>query len=281
MPGYICATCGTGYPPIERHPDEPLPVCPICADARQYVPASGQLWTTMDAVARRHMNAWRLVEDGLMGFASEPKFAIGHRALLLHTPQGNILWDPVPLIDEATRDIVAAFGGLAAIAISHPHYYSTMVNWSDAFGGVPVYLHHDDAQWIMRPDETIRLWSGETHVLAEGVTLIRCGGHFDGSAVLHWAQGAQGRGALFGGDTIMVTPDRAHVSFMRSYPNLIPLPATIVQQIGTALEPFEFEIIHGPFFGRDIVRDGKQALRASVQRYVKALAGDFGSAEHE
>lgn len=279
MPGYICATCGTGFPPIERHPDEPLSACPICTDSRQYVPAAGQLWTTMDALARRHMNAWRLVEDGLMGFASEPKFAIGHRALLLNTPQGNILWDPVPLIDEATRDIVAAFGGLAAIAISHPHYYSTMVDWSDAFGGAPIYLHQDDAQWIMRPDETIRLWSGETLALADGVTLIRCGGHFEGSAVLHWAQGAGGAGSLLAGDTIMVTPDRTHVSFMRSYPNLIPLPAAKVEQIGTALEPFEFKIIHGAFFGRDIVSDGKKALRASVQRYVKALNGGPDSAQ--
>ena len=26
-------------------------------------------------------------------------------------------------------------GGIAAIAISHPHYYTSMVEWSRAFGG--------------------------------------------------------------------------------------------------------------------------------------------------
>lgn len=273
MPGFICATCGTGYPPIPSHPEEPLDACPVCTDERQYVPASGQQWTTLEVLARRHMNAWRLVDAGLLGLVSEPKFAIGHRALLLNTPQGNILWDPIPLIDEATRDIVMAFGGLSAIAISHPHYYSTMIDWSDAFGGVPVYLHEDDAQWIMRPDEAIRLWSGEQHQLANGVTLIRCGGHFEGGAVLHWAGGAGGKGALLAGDIVMVVPDRKHVSFMRSYPNLVPLPAQSVQRIGKALEPFAFEAIYGPFFGRDISSGGTDAVRISVERYVKAVGG--------
>ncbi|MBM3609301.1 MAG: MBL fold metallo-hydrolase [Alphaproteobacteria bacterium] len=264
--------CGTGFSPVEAHPDEPLQACPVCSDERQYIPASGQKWTSLEALARRHMNAWRLVDAGLLSLVSEPKFAIGHRALLLNTPQGNILWDPIPLIDEATRDIVMAFGGLSAIAISHPHYYSTMVDWSDAFGGVPIYLHEDDAQWIMRPDEVIRLWSGETHALADGVTLIRCGGHFEGGAVLHWAQGAGGKGALLAGDIVMVVSDRKHVSFMRSYPNLIPLPASRIERIGAALEPYEFDAIYGPFFGRDIRSGGKDIVRRSVARYLRAIS---------
>ena len=52
-------------------------------------------------------------------------------------------------------------GGIKAIAISHPHYYSSMVEWSRAFGGVPIYLHAADRQWVMRPDHAIVFWEGE------------------------------------------------------------------------------------------------------------------------
>ena len=129
-------------------------------------------------------------------------------------------------------------GGVAAIAISHPHYYSTMVEWSRAFGGVPIHLHAADRQWIMRPDPSISLWDGDTLPLASGVTLMRCGGHFAGGTVLHWAAGGEGRGALLSGDIVQLIPDRTHVSFMRSYPNIIPLSAPAVARIGAMLEPF-------------------------------------------
>ncbi|MGE3246273.1 MAG: MBL fold metallo-hydrolase [Beijerinckiaceae bacterium] len=271
---FICATCGTGYPPSE----EPPPFCPICREPRQYVPGSGQAWTTMLNLSRQHMNGFRLVEDGLMGVVSHPKIGIGQRALILRTPAGNILWDCITLLDEATHDIIRSIGGLAAIAISHPHYYATMADWSRAFGDCPVFLHADDKQWIMHPCPGVRLWSGETMEIAPGATLVRCGGHFAGGTVLHWAGGGGGRGALLAGDIVMVVPDRTHVSFMRSYPNLWPLSAPAVERIGAALEPFDFEVIYGPFFGRDVLEDGKEVVRRSVARYAAAVRGD-GSAE--
>jgi glyoxylase-like metal-dependent hydrolase (beta-lactamase superfamily II) len=103
-------------------------------------------------------------------------------------------------------EIVKGLGGLSAIAISHPHYYGTMVEWGRAFGGVPVHLHAADRQWIMRPDPVITLWEGDTLPLASGVTLVRCGGHFAGGTVLHWAAGGEGRGALLSGDVVQVIP---------------------------------------------------------------------------
>ena len=271
---YICATCGTGYPPSE----DPPPYCPICREPRQYVPASGQSWTHMQALSRQHMNGFRLIEDGLLGIVSHPKVGIGQRAMILHTPAGNILWDCITLLDEATVDIIRAMGGLAAIAISHPHYYATMSEWSSAFGDCPIFLHGDDKQWIANPVPAIRLWSGQTMELAPGVTLVRCGGHFAGGTVLHWAGGGAGQGALLSGDIVMVIPDRTHVSFMRSYPNLLPLSGPAVEHIGAALEPYPFEVIYGPFFGRDVLTGGKDAVRRSVKRYVEAVSGD-GSAE--
>src|SRR6185369_4480154 len=124
-----------------------------------------------------------------------------------------------------------------------------------------------DQQWVMRPDKAIVLWEGETRTLAEGLTLIRCGGHFDGGTVLHWAGGAEGRGALLSGDIIQVVPDRKHVSFMYSYPNYIPLPAQAVERIVQAVEPFSFERIYGAFWDMVIDKEGKAVVQESAERY--------------
>jgi hypothetical protein len=162
-------------------------------------------------------------EPGLIGVGIDPQFAIGQRALFLRTPKANVLWDCLSLLDEAVIEAIKALGGISAIAISHPHYYSSMVEGSRAFGGVPIYLHAADRQWVMRPDKAIVFWEGETNPLAEGLTLIRCGGHFEGGTVLHWAGGAGGRGALLTGDIIQVVPDR-YVSFHVLVPELHPAP---------------------------------------------------------
>ena len=220
---------------------------------------------------------------GLIGLGIDPHFAIGQRALFLRTPKANVLWDCLPLLDEAVVEAIKAMGGISAIAISHPHYYSSMVEWSRAFGGVPIYLHAADRQWVMRPDKAIVFWEGETRTLAEGLTLIRCGGHFDGGAVLHWAGGAGGKGALLTGDIIQVVADRKHVSFMYSYPNYIPLPASAIERIVKAVEPFQFDRVYGAFWDMVIEKDGKAVVKRSAERYMRAMGGEgmracFGSA---
>jgi hypothetical protein len=274
MPAFICETCGSQFTPS----DAPPPGCPICQDERQFVPPGGQRWTTLESLARRHFNCYQQHEPGLIGIGTVPKFSIGQRALLVRTPAGNILWDCIPFIDAATIAIVQALGGLAGIAISHPHYYATMVEWSRALGGVPIHLHAADRQWIMRPDPAIKLWDGDTLRLADGMTLIRCGGHFAGGTVLYWAAGGEGRGALCTGDIVQLVPDRNYVSFMRSYPNIIPLSAPAVARIGAMLEPFAFDVVYGAFFDRVIPRGGKAAIERSVARYIAIIEGD-GTAE--
>ncbi len=264
---FICTTCGTQFPPSDRPPD----ACAICREERQYVNPLGQSWTTLGKMARTHHNAFGQEEPGLLGIGTEPPFAIGQRALLLRLADGNVLWDCISFIDPATIEIVRALGGVAAIAISHPHYYTAMVEWSRAFGNVPVFLHEADRQWVMRPDPAIRFWSGETHTLGPGATLIRCGGHFAGGTVLHWAQGAGGRGALLSGDIVQVGPDKK-VSFMRSYPDLIPLDATSVQHIADVLAPWPFDPIYGAWWERVIRTGGKQAMEMSVRRYIDAVS---------
>jgi glyoxylase-like metal-dependent hydrolase (beta-lactamase superfamily II) len=267
MPSYICTTCGTQYAASEAPPG----ACCICAEPRQYVKATGQQWTTMDRLRLTQRNAIRFEEPGLIGIGVEPHFGIGQRALFVQTPGGNVLWDCVALLDRAVVECFQALGGIAAIAISHPHYYSSMVDWSRAFGGAPIYLHAADRQWVMRPDDAIVFWEGETRKLGDGLTLIRCGGHFDGGTVLHWATGADGRGALLTGDIIQVVSDRKHVSFMYSYPNYIPLSAAAVERIGRAVEAVPYDRIYGAFWDMVIERDGQAVVKESVDRYVHAL----------
>ena len=239
----------------------------MCEDPRQYVPVSGQQWTTLAELAAGHSNAIR-PEGELTGIGTKPKFAIGQRALLVPVGSENVLWDCVTLLDDATVDAVEARGGLRAIAISHPHYYSTMVEWAHRFS-CPVYLHADDREWVMRDDPALSFWSGETCDLGDGLTLIRCGGHFAGGTVLHRG------GDLLAGDIVQVIPDRAWVSFMYSFPNHIPLPETSIRALEAALEPFAFDRIYGAWWGTVIGPDGKGIVRRSAQRYISALNGNM------
>jgi hypothetical protein len=271
MDAFICTACGTQYPPSSVPPGQ----CTICEEERQYVPPWGQTWTTPAALAGGHFNAYRQHEPGLIGIGTQPSFAIGQRALIVCTANGNVLWDTIAMLDAATIALINGLGGLAAIGISHPHFYPTMVEWSRAFGGVPIHLHAADQRWIMRPDPCIKLWEGETLRVLPDVTLVRCGGHFPGGSVLHWGNGAGGRGVLCSSDIATVTTDRKFLSFMRSYPNLIPLSARQVTAIGSALEPLEFDVIYGHYFDRVIARDAKRILDISIKRYAAALGGAY------
>ena len=269
MPAYICTACGMQYAPSGAPPAQ----CRVCQDERQFTPPGGQSWTTLDQLAVRHLNAFRQHEPGLIGIGTQPSFAIGQRAILIRTPHGNVLWDCIAMLDAATVSQIGALGGLAAIAISHPHFYTTMAEWSRAFGDVPIHLHAADRAWVMRPTPAVQFWDGETLALLPDVTLIRCGGHFPGAACLHWAKGAGGKGVLCSADTATVTVDRKFLSFMRSYPNLIPLSAKQVRGIGAALAPFAYDAIYGHYFDRVIRTGAKQAMQVSVERYVAALGG--------
>ncbi len=267
MPYFICTTCGTQF----AESDSPPLACAICQDERQYLKPSGQQWTTHDRLQKSNRNSLRHEEPGLIGIGIEPAFGIGQRALLLRTPTSNILWDCVPLRDEALVQAIRGMGGLSAIAISHPHYYSNMVDWSRAFGDIPIHLHAADAQWVMRTDRNINSWTGETLVLGNGLTLIRCSGHFEGGTVLHWQDGAAGRGVLLSGDIIQVVADRRHVSFMYSYPNHIPLGASAIERILTAVRPFAYDRIYGAFWDMTIQADAQEAVRRSAERYLAAI----------
>jgi hypothetical protein len=257
----ICLACGTQYP------DSPVPPerCPICEDERQFLRWGGQAWTDPEALARGH-RLEIVLDHGVLGFEIQPRFAIGQRALLVESESGNVLWDCVSLVTDAALLAIAERGGAAAIAISHPHYYAAMVDWSRALGGVPIYLHEDDRAWVQRPDPSIVFWAGETLVPVPGLTLVRCGGHFAGATVLH-----RPGGDLFVGDVLQVGMDRTSVSFMYSYPNAIPLNAAAIRAIEHALAPFAFDRIHGAFRERSVATDGRGVFERSAARYLAAI----------
>ncbi|MBX3085958.1 MAG: MBL fold metallo-hydrolase [Anaerolineae bacterium] len=261
MPHYICLTCGVQYAESSQPPEH----CLICEDDRQYIGWNGQQWTTLSELQQKYANRFMPIEPGLNAFKTTPDFAIGQRAHVIQTPHGNVLWETVSLIDEATIKTLRDSGGIQAIAISHPHFYDSMVEWSHALGGVPIYLHRSNQPWVMRPDPVIHYWDGDTFAINPDVTIIRCGGHFPGSSVLYW--NANG-GVLLTGDTIYVVQDRRYVSFMYSYPNLIPLPPSDVRSIVASLEPFEFDRLYGSWIDRFVASDAKAAVKRSADRYI-------------
>lgn len=264
---YLCVTCGTQYPESEHPPAG----CPICQDDRQYINPAGQQWTTLADEVGKHANTFAEIAPGVTTIATTPKLGIGERAHLLQTPQGNVLWDLVPYLDDATVAEVRRRGGVAAIAISHPHFYSTMSDWSRALGHAPIYLHALNRPWVMNPTPAIRYWEKDTEELLPGVTLLRCGGHFPGSTLLHWEDAEGGKGALFTGDTIKVVADRRFVTFMYSYPNSIPLDEATVRSIAATVEPLNFVALYD---GWDTVAgDAKAAVASSAERYIAHLRG--------
>lgn len=260
----ICETCGTQYDGSPEH-------CPVCEDERQYVGRHGQRWT--DHATLKQAHALRLEdESGVLGLGLSPAFAINQRALFLPTDAGNILWECLSVVNDEAVDELNRRGGLDLIVISHPHFYAAMQAWSEAFGGIPILLHEADRRWVARSAANIAFWHGDSHRLSEAVTLINTGGHFPGSTALHWKDGPRPGGALFSGDSPQVVSDRRHVSFMYSYPNLIPLPPGQVRAMQARLAGYDFDDVYGFTWGRNIIGGGRAAVDASFQRYLSAIA---------
>jgi len=263
----ICRTCGVQY-------GAPREGCPICLDERQYVGWDGQRWTSLAELAGEGYRG-RVEEEGpgAIGIGTEPSFGIGQRAVLVRSGSGNVLWDCITYLDDELVARIHGLGGIRAIAISHPHYYGTMIDWAHRFEA-PVYIHGADRAWIARPDEAVVLWDGDTLDLGEGLTLINAGVHFAGGQVLHSRDAEGGRGALFSGDILQVVMDRRWLSFMYSYPNLIPERPRTVRRALSLLAPYRFERVYGAWWRRTVEVDGVGAVRRSAERYLRYALDD-------
>lgn len=269
MNKFICNTCGVQTESAGTVPEH----CWICTEERQYVNPKGQSWTTLEEMvaSNTYSNEILSEEEGLSSITTVPSFGIGQTAYLVQGENFNILWDCISYLDTATIETVKELGGIDAIALSHPHYYSTQVEWAETFDAV-IYIHEDDKQWVTRPSDRIIFWSGETLEVAEGFTLHRIGGHFKGAAILEWKDGSAGKGVLLTGDIVRVVADRQWVSFMYSYPNFIPLPASTVERMAAQLNEIRFDRVYDAFH-RIVMNEAREAVQNSAKRYVDALNG--------
>lgn len=232
----ICTACGTSY----QQQQPALTQCRICQDERQFVPPGGQQWIDQSALRASHQNQWQQLEPGLLSLQTVPDFAINQRAIVLQTPHGNILWDCIAHLDDATVTLLRALGG----------------------------LHASDSEWIMRASPRLQPWHGDSCDLLPGVRLLRLGGHFAGGTVLHWAHDG---GVLLSGDILQVTPGASAVSFMWSYPNMLPLAGATVTAMLQRLQGVKFTRLYGAFAGREILARADEAVQQSGRRYLACL----------
>lgn len=264
----LCATCG-----VENDTDEQ--VCAICADERQYVPAAGQRWTSL---AERAAEGCRVelteLEPDLWALQATPRVDIGQSALLVRTPHGNLLWDVPGYLDDEAVAAVRRLGGVAAVVASHPHMYGCQLEWARAFGAT-VHVSEADRGWVRRwgREGEIVTWSEPFEVLP-GIRLLQPGGHFPGSAVAVWAAGAEGRGVLLAGDTVKALPGSGGwVSFMRSYPNLLPLSAAVVERVAETVTAQTFDRLYDNF-ALVVGADARGVVRRSAERYAAWVRGE-------
>ena len=263
---WICVTCATQYAPSDMPPAS----CPVCEDDRQYVDWNGQQWTTHAELQKQYK--LRIGDDdGLLAIAVDGAFAIPQRLLHLRTDAGHILWESLGLVTDEAVDALRAAGGVDRIVISHPHFYSSMVEWSDALGGVQILLHEADKDWVRRPSDRIKYWRGDLLKLSNDVTLINTAGHFDSSTALHWTKGPRGQ-TLFSGDSPHVTQDRRQVTFMHSVPNFTPMAPSAVRRMQRVLAPFDFDDVYGYSWGRNLLGNGRAIVDASFDNYLKRVA---------
>lgn len=269
MTSWICSTCAVEY----RDSENPPAVCAICDDERQYVRPSGQEWTALADLADSGRTGSVLeIEPRLFGISVDPAVGIGQQALLARTPAGNLLWDPTGYVDDALAALVEGVGGVAAIAASHPHMFGVQVEWSRRFGDAPVYVCAADREWVRREDAVLEYWQDGLDVLP-GVALQRIGGHFAGSAVARWT-GSDGRGVLLSGDTVAATPGEDWVSYMRSYPNKVPLSAAVVSIVAERVLSRPFDRLYDNF-GGGVREQADDSVRRSADRYIAWVRGDF------
>jgi hypothetical protein len=254
----ICNACGTKFPVEKLLPE----LCPICADDRQYIPDSIQTWTSSSELAENHRVEIREINENLYQLKLVPSFSIGQRAFLVLAPEGNILWDCIPLLDENAVDFIESKGGLKAIAFSHPHFYSNMNDWAEKFA-CPIYIHQSDEQWIFDKSDRIKLWSGLEKEFWDGIKIHNIGGHFAGSSILQLSSTK----TILCGDTFVLSLSKKHLAAMHSYPNRIPLPISEIARIKERMNLIDFDVLHGWFDTQSLESDAKKILENSLARY--------------
>ncbi|KAK9375255.1 beta-lactamase-like protein [Lipomyces chichibuensis] len=272
----VCVTCGAQFGILT-----PPTTCPICDDPRQYVPAAGQSWTTLRKLRESDQYKNEIMQDpedpDMYSIFTVPQIAIGQRAMLVKSSEGkNILWDCITFIDDDTIERVKALGGISAIVISHPHFYSSHVEWAQAFN-CPVYLAAVDKEWVMRLEPSVQHFFDDKNLkLAVDVEVVKVGGHFPGSLVLAWKDMhllvADSIAVVFSGlgDRVRL-PGTTSFTFMWSYPNMIPLDPDSILGIWNAIKDLEFDRVHSGWWGRVVMPRAKERVLESAKIIVRAM----------
>ena len=258
---WICATCAVETDESPSPPER----CAICSDERQWVPASGQAWTTLATLAAQGTTtSWFEVEPGLYGITADPKVGIGQQTMVVDTGDGVVVFDPLGFLDAAAVDHIRDLGVVRAVAASHPHMYGCQTAWAEALDA-PVVLNSHDAEWCRRQERVT--FFDETYELGQNLTLYRVGGHFRGQTVAEWRTGNAGAGVLLAGDAVSPNPDRRTVSFLRSFPNRLPLSGAVVRRVARQLDGLHFDRLYNNF-GDAVPSDAKAVLKASAERHA-------------
>ncbi len=261
----VCTTCGVKY---EKEHNEGTS-CKICTDDRQYLIDDTQHWTSLHALQASHAVRQVEITPEVSSFTLVPNFAIGQRALFIQSPTGNVLWDCIPLLTPQIIDYIHAAGGLEAIAISHPHYYSNMHLWADTFQ-CPIYIHQADESFVADSKAHVKFWSGPELDISNSFKLIHTPGHFPGSTILHTQIPSLGD-SIFIGDSLYLSKDRKHLSAMHSFPNVIPLSNQETLHVFDTVSSYSFDAIFGAFAFQNIFTGGREVFEASHARYKKAF----------
>ena len=268
MTFWICATCA-----VESA--EQFDVCAICADERQWVPASGQRWTTLEELREQGYRAQlEELEPDLHAITSSPSAGIGQQSKLLVTSEGSLLWDPIGFLDDAVVERILALGPVRAITASHPHMYGVQVEWSRALGGPPVLVAEADARWINRPDPVIRdvvrraRGPAGRDPVAAGRPLPR-----QRDRALGGRRGRQGRAAERRHHLRQPRPARPSRSCAATR-TTCRCPVRSPAGSPTTSTGLEFDRLYGNF-ANVIATDAKEVVRRSADRHIGWANGDF------
>lgn len=252
---WCCANCGFW----QRWPSRPA-FCPACLDPRHALPLRAWEFRVAGEVANGWRTLWRQVTPGLWRFTTAPQLGLGGVGYVVKRPEGNIAFEACAWYSEVALAWIAALGGVAWAAASHPHSYGGLWQLQERFG-CEVSVQRDDLGWTGAFRCT---WPfDDTLDLGGGLSLHATGGHFEGHAVLHDV----GHGVLFCGDAVRL--ERAPsdprevvaLSVHKGLARAIPLTAGELRRYRAVVEPLTFSQTWSPFEqSHDVGRDDLLAL---------------------
>jgi hypothetical protein len=258
---FFCSTCGTQFTNAIYITKD----CPICDNDRQFIPPNGQSWTKWNDLNINYSNNINELVPNLFEIRTSPRFALGQKAFLIITPNGNVLWDCVSLLNESTIEFIKSKGGLKAIIISHPHFNASMSDWAEAFE-CPIYIHQNDQEFILSKSKYIQLWNGDEKELWDQMKIKLIGGHFPGSCILIVPFLSKGDTILCS-DTFWIAKNNKYVSVMYSFPNYIPVKISEIQRIKRVMKEVQFDQLIGSFDNQLLNANAKEILHASFDNY--------------